>query len=394
MERERVNHIDHVYIDHVAPNVAGGGRRRPVHTVLGRAGALALLLAAASATQAHAATIHVANSGIDSGACGAEVAPCRTLTQAIALASDGDVVLVGPGVYGDVDGDGDFVSPGDEPAGRSGCNCVVRVNKSVRILSEQGAGATVLRGALGGLFAVAIDSPGVVFGKRKAGFSVIGDAQHDGHGIWVGETSVGTRVEGNTFSRLETALFVSGNRSKVIGNRITQAFGQAIRTEGESISITANVVEQTGSYGAHDAAVHLVGNPGGPNRVERNLVIGNLGIGIFVDNGEDPSAAEPVVRGNLVVGNALTGIKVVLAARSGLVTVTGNSIYANDELRGTNCGLTTLVDGPRVDASGNYWGAPSGPGGNPADDACSAGTPPDVSDPSPTEFVVVAPAMR
>jgi len=391
MDRDAVNHMNDV-----APvrGAAMPGTSARSSGTMRRARVLTLLLLGFGASSAAAETVHVANSGSDGPACGAQAGPCRTISQAIANAQNGDVISVGPGVYGDVDGDGEFASPGDEPASFDGCNCVVRVDKSVRIVSQQGAGATVLRGALAGLFAVAIDAPGVAFGKKKEGFSVIGDAQHDGHGVWVGETSTGTKVEGNLFSRLETALYVSGDAAKINANRITQAFGQAIRAEGAGIVITGNVVEQTGSYGAQDAAIHIMGSSGAGNRVERNLVIGNLGMGIFADNGYEPNAGDPVVRSNLVVGNALTGIKVVLAANSGNVTVTGNSIYANDEVRGTNCGLTTLVSGPRINATGNYWGAASGPGADPADDVCSAGTPPDVSNPLPTEVRIVAPAMR
>lgn len=391
MDREAVNHMNDVARMRGAAMTGTSAR---TSRTMRRARVLTLLLLGFGASSAAAETVYVANSGSDGPGCGIQTSPCRTISQAIDVAANGDVISVGPGVYGDVDGDGEFTTPGDEPASFDGCNCVVRVDKSVRIVSQQGAGATVLRGALSGLFAVAIDAPGVVIGKKKEGFSVIGDAQHDGHGIWVGQTSTGTKVEGNLFSRLETALYVSGNAAKINANRITQAFGQAIRAEGAGIVITGNVVEQTGSYGAQDAAIHVAGSRGAGNRVERNLVIGNLGMGIFADNGEDASAGDPIVRSNLVVGNALTGIKVVLAANAGTVTVTGNSIYANDEVRGTNCGLTTLVAGPEIDATGNYWGAPGGPGANPADDVCSAGTPPDVSNPAPTEARIVAPAMR
>jgi hypothetical protein len=72
-----------------------------------------LLLLAAPAL---AANRFVANNGTDSGTCGATSATaCRSISQAIANASPGDHVIVGPGIYGDIDGDGVFTpGSGDE----------------------------------------------------------------------------------------------------------------------------------------------------------------------------------------------------------------------------------------------------------------------------------------
>jgi hypothetical protein len=65
-------------------------------------------------TTAAAATLWTSNVGSDSGSCGASASPCRSISQAIANASDGDTIWVGPGHYGDVNGDGTFTGPGDE----------------------------------------------------------------------------------------------------------------------------------------------------------------------------------------------------------------------------------------------------------------------------------------
>ncbi|HWQ69060.1 MAG TPA: hypothetical protein VN494_03740 [Patescibacteria group bacterium] len=54
-----------------------------------------LLLAAG---EIQAATLYVANNGMDSGTCGAQAEPCRSITQTITNASDGDTVIVGPGI--------------------------------------------------------------------------------------------------------------------------------------------------------------------------------------------------------------------------------------------------------------------------------------------------------
>lgn len=355
--------------------------------------AAAVVLIALVAGSAGAATQYVSNTGIDGPGCGPEGAPCRTISQAIDVASEGDRILVLPGVYGDVDGDGAFVTPGDEPAEpEPGCRCMVHVDKSVAILSRDGAAATIVRGALDGLVSFYVAADRVTIGARKRGFTITGDVQHDGYGVRAFDTA-NLRVEGNLFSRLVSAVHVTGRGGFVKANRIGQVFTQGIHVDGSSMRVKGNVVEQTGSR-QHDSAIHVVGGAGGGgHRVERNLVLGNNGVGIFVDNGSADGATQGTdVTGNLVVGNAASGIKVVLAPEGGAARINGNSIYGNDA--GANCGLMSLSAGPAVSATGNYWGGPAGPGQDPRDDVCAVGTLPDVGAPSSTEIVVVAPPLR
>jgi hypothetical protein len=127
--------------------------------------------------------------------------------------------------------------------------------------------------------------------------------------------------------------------------------------------------------------------------VERNLVAGNLGVGISVEVA-DASFAAPTIGGNLVTGNALTGIRLTSATEDGTFVVTGNAIHGNDAIRGTNCGLTSMMQGPLVDATGNWWGSPAGPGADPADRVCSAGSSPETGDPAGEEPEIVAPPLR
>ena len=54
------------------------------------------------------AALYVTNNGVDNQACGTKAAPCRSISQAIAYAKDGDKILVGPGRYGDLNGNGSF----------------------------------------------------------------------------------------------------------------------------------------------------------------------------------------------------------------------------------------------------------------------------------------------
>jgi hypothetical protein len=52
--------------------------------------------------------------GVDSAACGSPKSPCRSISQAIENASDGDTIEVGAGRYGSISGSADFTGPGDE----------------------------------------------------------------------------------------------------------------------------------------------------------------------------------------------------------------------------------------------------------------------------------------
>src|SRR5205085_10263251 len=65
----------------------------------------AVRLMSISPTDASAATVYVANDGVDAASCGGKATPCRSISRGIANANSGDTLLVGPGRYGDLDGD-------------------------------------------------------------------------------------------------------------------------------------------------------------------------------------------------------------------------------------------------------------------------------------------------
>jgi hypothetical protein len=101
---------------------------------------------------AEARTLHVANNGLDSFTCGDKDHPCRSISQAITNASVGDRIIVGPGSYGDLNGNGIFGEPGEEIAQIGfGCRCMIRLNKRVTLTSRDGALATVLDGGWCGI---------------------------------------------------------------------------------------------------------------------------------------------------------------------------------------------------------------------------------------------------
>jgi len=160
------------------------------------------------AGSAWAASLSVANNGIDSNACGLPSTPCRTISQAIENAQPGDTIWVGAGHYGDVSGNGSFSGAADEhpqpmvsDAGFTGC--IVCVNKRVKVYSNSGAAVTTIdSGASPGMFnvTVAITADGACFGSPGHGFTVTG-----GNAI-----GVGVDLSNWTYSRF--GINVAGNR--------------------------------------------------------------------------------------------------------------------------------------------------------------------------------------
>ena len=59
--------------------------------------ALLSVLAFLASAAAEARTLYVANTGVDSAACGQPRNPCRSISRAIANAVPRDTIMVGPG---------------------------------------------------------------------------------------------------------------------------------------------------------------------------------------------------------------------------------------------------------------------------------------------------------
>ncbi len=160
---------------------------------------------------AAATRLWVANNGVDSPGCASISNPCRSISQAIDNASDGDTIFVGPGHYGDVSGNGTFSGPGDEhpQTFADGDGCIVCITKSLHIYSVSGAAVTVIAGpALPANAAapwpanVEILHDGVDFGSAGHGFTLTG-----GNGMGV-EFNWGT-VDGSGGG--EKNMTVAGN---------------------------------------------------------------------------------------------------------------------------------------------------------------------------------------
>lgn len=295
-------------------------------------------------------TLKVANNGVDSATCGSAIAPCRSISQAIANARDGDGIVVGPGRYGDLNGNGTFEPGSGEEAAEVGlgCICMIKVDKSVNLESTDGAAATVLEAGGADVRGVLIAVNGVVLGKKRHGFTISHSRRE---GLMLDANTSDVTVVGNVAIRNGSngndAFFVQGSGHTVSDNVASDNARSGFGIHGSGHMVSDNV--------AHS---NLQGFEVTTGIFTGNAVIGNRFHG-FVVNGSDVE-----IRRNLIVGNGNLGIR----AGSNVV-ITENNIFGNDTLE-VNCGLANQ-SGTSLAAPNNFWGAPSGPGPDPADAVCN-----------------------
>lgn len=308
------------------------------------------------AASVQAKTLYTANLGVDSGTCGGKTTPCRSITQSITNAAVGDKILVGPGVYGDIDNDGLYTTPGDETCNGSPGDCLIGISKSVAVVSTNGATATLLNGAVtpGGSL-VFITADNVQFGDKGKGFTLttpspvyelMGEFGYHGvvmagnHLLGANGRGVTSRGTGNTI-----------RDNVAIGNAL-----EGIRLEAGSDTISGNVSQGNGQ------GIEFAFASSG-NIVTKNIVQGNAGVGIRI-----LASTSNFITSNAIVGNLQAGVQFLFDSTS---TLTGNSIYGNGR-DGSNCGVENPGLGA-IGAAGNFWGAATGPGADPADAACNTG---------------------
>src|SRR5262245_45022775 len=102
----------------------------------------AVLFILPTVPEASAGTVSVESFGVDTVNCGAKKTPCRSISRAIENAHPGDAIVVGRGVYGDLNSNGVLGEPGEEVA--PGCDCMIHVDKNVEIRSTDGAAVTLI----------------------------------------------------------------------------------------------------------------------------------------------------------------------------------------------------------------------------------------------------------
>ncbi|HEY2387399.1 MAG TPA: NosD domain-containing protein [Candidatus Binatia bacterium] len=322
-------------------------------------GVVAAALVFGLAALAHGGMLHVAGNGVDGPSCGiggpspcgGKANPCRSITCAIRVAAAGDAIVVGPGVYGDLNQNGTLNETGEEggEAYAPGCACVVAVNKPVSITSSDGAASTIIEARTVNVVQnVLVITEGGEFGKPGKGFTVTQTQQSTGDGIVIDSTNV--KVRGNEVVGRETALLsavgidtVAAPETILIEANHVVGWGVGIRAQSTGKTLRANQVA-TNIHGIEAAAGLVVGN----------VATQNSEVGI--------SLSGPVTAtGNAAYGNGSEGGFRVLGSFTG--TLEKNNIYGN------GCGLENLgILGLSV--AKNFWGAAIRPGPDPADDVC------------------------
>ena len=315
------------------------------------------LLLGISPAPVDAATLYVANNGIDSDTCEAGSAPCRSVSRAIVNAAAGDTIVVGPGRYGDLNGDGSFGGPGEEAA-PAGCGCMIEVNKRLTLQSSDGPGVTILDAGGAEITGILVQADGVTFGGgSRHGFTIV-NARHEGLHVEGNGVTVASNVAfGNGLSGF-VAIAVIGTGNIITDNTDNAAINNAnvgIQVNGDG-TVTGNV-----------ASANLEGfriNTAGQVQFTQNVASGNRTLGLSSSVG---TGGVLEIRRSSFLGNRGIGIVFNFGGTGSVpvIDITDSNIFGNG-----SCGLQNNT-GAVVTASGNFWGAATGPGSDPADAVCN-----------------------
>jgi hypothetical protein len=347
-------------------------------------------LAGVSPLHAQSRIIHVESNGIDQVfACGTQQQPCRTITRAIDIAPDDNqvVIEVGPGFYGDVNGDGIASGPEEEPLINGS---IITINKPVLVYSRSGPALTIIKAPSNPSVTAVVFLPA---GGGSLGTTRTGDPEPTTHGF----TIIGT---GNPNSRGVLALGEHGMAGNVVLNAGFAGFdlqpdanvialGRNVST-GNEVGFLVSTPTGSGAVTmffntatANKQAGFLISSAG-PNVVSFNRAIANgtgfdftdTGIGrheiranVAIGNSQSGivyrGSLGTVFSGNNIIGNGVEGFRFENGSRNNILR--DNNIFGNGTA-GIGCGLRNET-GLRVDAIGNWWGGVRGPGKNPADRA-------------------------
>ena len=329
---------------------------------------LAVLGFLVAVSAADARTLRVATTGKDSATCG-PVLPCRSISRAIGNAVALDTIIVGPGVYGDINHNGVLREAGDE-LGPPACDCMLWVNKRIVLISTDGAAATVIDARNVNVGRTVVITAGGEFGRAGRGFTVTPTKRDDNVGLMIDADDLAVRgnqvVSASGVFNTFIGIFAQGAGSVLIeGNQAMGWGGSGISVVGSGKTVRRNQV-----------SLNAFGIRGfGDNTITYNIATANA---IGVDLWGDITATR-----NAAYGNSL-GFQVNFGFRG---TFEENNIFSN-----VSCGLSNHLS--VLLAPHNYWGAATGPGSDPADAICDSTGSTTLFAPVATRpFIVTAPIM-
>ena len=294
-------------------------------------------------------TLRVSPNGEDSQTCGDSLSQaCRSISQAVANALDGDRILVAPGRYGDLNRNGLLGEEGEE-FGLDACRCMIYVDKRIQLVSERGADGTRIEGINErdgfGISGIGIAASRIRFGGRGNGFTVVGAYR----GIHVFEGANNVSVIGNRVSQCSHGIWNEGFRTVIAYNHADFNFVGVEAVSG------APFVHHNTAANNDGLGIDL-----GPGAIaEDNIVIGNGWEGVRI------AGAKRVVRNHIADNRAgLTLSNIAINFRQ---TIERNNIVGNDLIEnvespgsfpspGSGCGVVNFhVVGAEM--RNNYWGS-------------------------------------
>jgi len=348
--------------------------------------ALMIGIASAAVTQAQSQqTYFVASNGTDISTCGrSSTTACRSISYAAQLAPEGSKILVGPGRYGDSNRNGVLGDPGDEiPCPNEGSVVCIGIGpmgpKRLTVQSTGGPHVTIIDGGGFATSTVALGT-GTIFGGSGKGFSIVGAQLF---GLWVKRGAMNVSVIGNiAYDNPDTgfSIDVPGGRTIIAENicRDAAIIGFNINVLGDGQVVVDNNVASnsgagflfTGGRGHQIWRNKATGNEvdgfvlsGADFFFSDNTATDNGFAGIVVGGGDD--GGNHYLTRNTIVGNTGAGILIFQLIRS-------SRLHANNIFGNFGCGLDvqSTPPAPAINATNNYWGAPTGPGVDPADAVC------------------------
>jgi hypothetical protein len=298
-------------------------------------------------------TLWVTNDGADTVSCGLRVRPCRSISQAMENASDGDSIGVGAGHYGNVSGDINFSGPGDEHPDASYSSspglppgCIICIRKALHIQSIHGAAVTVIDGSPSTPFRsnVMILHDGVIFGSKNHGFTITGgneigvsvalrlNREASTHNVTIAgnvdvKDGVGFMFDGEYLTAQQEGGCPEGECSRPA--QILLSDNQAIDNK-TGFNLTANtdggpvIVRNNLAFGADTG---FATNPGSPHPNEGG--VGNRGVRLVSNVAAHCSTGFSLFEAGDIQGNTASGNTLGFMVVPGGVAFRNNSAIGN-----------------------------------------------------------------